>query len=337
MKNISIVVPIYNMEAYLRQCLDSLYVQIDNTMEVILVNDGSTDASPQICMEYVEQYSETILINKENGGLADARNAGMNVATGEYTYFIDSDDWLAPNAIRTLYNYAIEQHCEVVQGGFYYAFENHLEYDNRWKIDENTHPFTLTKHEAMKELVKQQYIKNFAWGKLYKTDLIRQIPFRVGVNLEDAFWQHRVIDKAERYGVVSQPLYYYRQRPDSISASLSFGHLNLMQGHEERLLFFQEHYPDLVLPMAASLWRQSLGFHEMAQHTPNNEVREAFEEFWQKINRDYYHHFDKALRHSVTYQLVKRIPSSAFVCLSVRRVYDHFFAQRLKIIPVDNG
>lgn len=336
MKKISIVVPIYNMEAYLRQCLDSIYSQIDDTMEVILVNDGSMDASPQICEEYIKQYPDTIFVNKANGGLADARNAGMDVATGRYIYFIDSDDWLASNAIRTLYDFAESEHCEMVQGGFYYAFDDHLEFDDR-KIKIDAKPFVLNKMEAMSELVQHKFVKNFAWGKLLLTDLAKQVPFKVGVNLEDAFWAHLVIDKVARYGVVPQPLYYYRQRPNSISAYINLGHLNLLQGHEKRLIFFQKSYPDLVLPMAASLWRQSLHFHEMARHTPNKDVGEAFEEFWQQINRDYCHLFDKALRHSVAYQLVKRIPSLANVCLSVRRIYDHFFAQRLKIIPVDNG
>lgn len=332
---VSIIVPIYNMEAYLQQCLDSLYAQVDDTMEVILVNDGSTDFSPQIAKEYLSRYPATIYINKVNGGLADARNAGVEKATGKYVYFIDSDDWLAPDAIRTLYDFAEKNDCEVVQGGFYYAFADHLEYDDRW-IKPDSEPFVLNRMEAMTELVKQQYVKNFAWGKLLLTDLARQLSFKVGVNLEDAFWKHLVIDRTERYGVVPRPLYYYRQRSDSISASLSFGHLNLMQGHEERLLFLQKHYPELVLPMAASFWRQALQFHEMALHTPNIDVREAFEAFWQHINLDYRHLYDQTLRHNITYQLVKHIPSSAHLCLFIRRVYDHFFARRLMTIPVNS-
>lgn len=328
MKSVSIVVPIYNMEAYLRKCLDSLYAQVDNTMEVILVNDGSTDASPRICAEYIKQYPDTIYINKENGGLADARNAGMEVATGRYIYFIDSDDWLAPNAIRTLYDFAESEHCEIVQGGFYYAFDDHLEYDDRY-IDVGAKPFVLNKMEAMRELVKHQYVKNFAWGKLLLTDVAKQVPFKVGVNLEDAFWAHLVIDKVRRYGVVPQPLYYYRQRPNSISASLNYGHLNLLQGHEQRLIFFQKYYPDLVLPMAASFWRQSLQFHEIAQHISQTELHDAFEDFWQHINNNYRSIFERALRNNMTYQLTKRIPSFAPLCLFTRRIYDHFFAKRL--------
>ena len=123
MKSISIIIPIYNVQDYLKKCLDSLYLQTRPDYEIILVNDGSTDNSLSICKEYKEKYPDTILIDKHNGGLSDARNTGVAVATGRYIYFLDSDDWLAPNAIRPLYDMAINKNCEVVQGGFLYAYE----------------------------------------------------------------------------------------------------------------------------------------------------------------------------------------------------------------------
>jgi len=116
MKTVSVIVPIYNVEVCLRKCLDSLYAQVDDTIEVILVNDGSTDSSPEICQEYISRYPSTIYVDKENGGLSDARNAGTKVASGKYVYYLDSDDWLASDTIRTLYAFAEANNCEVVQG-----------------------------------------------------------------------------------------------------------------------------------------------------------------------------------------------------------------------------
>lgn len=331
MKSISVVIPIYNMEAYLRKCLDSLYAQVDNTMEVILVNDGSTDTSPQICAEYIKRYPDTKYINKKNGGLSDARNEGIKVATGRYIYFLDSDDWLAPNAIRTLYDFAESAHCEMVQGGFYYAFDDHLEYDDR-KISIDAKPFVLNKMEAMTELVKHQYVKNFAWGKLYKTDIVRNHPFKKGVYYEDAYWQHLIIDETSKYGVISTPLYYYRQRSGGISGNFSLRNMDLLLGYEQRLLFFQQHYPSLVKPFAVSSWRQSLQFHQMSKYTQDANLCKEFNTFWERINCEYRSLFNQALRYNVTYQMVKRLPNSASVCLFTWRVYDHFFAKRLKRI-----
>ena len=123
MAALSIIIPVYNVQDYLSHCLDSLYAQVDDTVEVILVNDGSTDDSLNICRRYADSYSNTVIIDKENGGLSDARNVGTKVATGDYIYYLDGDDWLAPNAIKTLLDYAIENDCEIVQGGFYYAYD----------------------------------------------------------------------------------------------------------------------------------------------------------------------------------------------------------------------
>ena len=243
--NISIIVPIYNVENYLIQCLDSLYSQVTPSMEVILVNDGSTDHSLKICNNYKNKYPNTIIVNKENGGLSDARNAGTAIATGKYIYYLDSDDWLAPNALKQLYDFAEEHLCETVQGNFYYAYSDHLLLDNRY-VKETEIPFTLSRKEAMKELIKNEYIKNFAWGKLYLTSIAKKYPFQKGVYFEDAFWQHHIINEVERYGVLPTPLYYYRQRENSISGNFSIRNLDLLKGYEERLKFIQKEYPLII-------------------------------------------------------------------------------------------
>ena len=105
---VSVVVPVYNVQEYLSQCLDSLYSQSYVDLEVILVNDGSTDNSLKICQEYAKLYTNTNLIIKENSGLSDTRNVGTIAAKGNYIYYLDSDDWLAPNAIKSLCDFAIE-------------------------------------------------------------------------------------------------------------------------------------------------------------------------------------------------------------------------------------
>ena len=331
---ISIILPIYNVQSYLRQCLDSLFGQYDaSLMEVILVNDGSTDGSLDICEEYQQRYPEVIIVNKENGGLSDARNSGLAVATGEYCYFLDSDDWLAPNAIKNLYISAVENHCEIVQGGFYYAYDTYLLYDNRW-IDEKTKPFVLSKVVAMKELLKQQYVKNFAWGELYKTEIVKKHLFKKGADFEDSFWQHLIIHEVNRYGVVPTPLYYYRQRRSGISGGFSLKNLDLLKGNEERFAFIQQEYLGLTNLMAASFWQLSFQFQEIAKKHPDEHVRDAFTQFWNRINSQYKVLFDKALGNDTLYRLSHQSKFLTKAYLFSLRVKDRFFGKSLKRIEL---
>ena len=331
---ISIILPIYNVQSYLRQCLDSLFGQYDaSLMDVILVNDGSTDGSLDICEEYKLKYPEIIIVNKENGGLSDARNAGLAVATGEYCYFLDSDDWLALNAIKKLYDFAEEHNCEVVQGGFYYAYDTYLLYDNRW-IDEKTEPFVLAKVEAMKELLKQQYVKNFAWGKLYKTEIVKKHLFKKGAYFEDSFWQHLIIHEVNQYGVIPTPLYYYRQRSSGISGGFSLKNLDLLKGNEERLAFIRQEYPGLIDLMAASFWKLSFQFQEIAKAHHDVHVRDAFTQFWNRINSQYKVLFDEALGNDTLYRLSRQSKFLTKAYLFSKRVQEHFFGKSLKRIEL---
>lgn len=295
-KQISVVIPVYNVEQYLRQCLDSLGVLGREDVEVILVNDGSTDGSRAICAQYQERYSNVILIDKQNGGLSDARNKGTEAATGEYICYVDSDDWLEPDAINTLYEYAIANDCEIVQGSFYYAFNDYLEHNDRYfKADDA--PFVMTREEAMKQLLKNLYVKNFAWGRIYKTSIAKAHPFPFGKYFEDSYWQHLMIHDCKRYGVICKPLYYYRQRPNSISNNLGKRYFDLNQGLESRLLFVHENYPELTELAANRLWMSSF---RMSNRGP--EMKELFED----INQRYASWFGSDLKRTMLYKLASR-------------------------------
>ena len=279
---ISVVVPVYNVQSYLPQCLDSLYAQADETMEIILVNDGSTDESLIVCRKYADTHSNTIIIDQENGGLSDARNVGTKAVSGDYVYYLDSDDWLAPNAIKSLYDYAIENDCEIVQGGFYYAYDDHLLYDNKYKI-----PFVWDRHEAMLELIKNDYVKNFAWGKLYRADIVKKHQFPKGKYYEDSYWQHLIVHECKRYGVVPTPLYYYRQRNSGISGEFSLKNLDLLRGYEERLAFVQEKYPEYTRHIVSILWNTCYNMVELAKQKNDNGLVFVFQNYLEEINKEY--------------------------------------------------
>ena len=329
---ISVIVPVYNVQQYLRQSLDSLYrLNYNSRIEVILVNDGSTDNSLEICEEYSNNYPGTILIDKTNGGLSNARNAGIKCASGDYCYFLDSDDWLGPDAIRLLYDYAIANSCDIVQGGFYYAYDAYLLFDNRW-YETGSSPFVLTREEAMIELLKQHYIKNFAWNKLYKTEIVKRHPFREGVFFEDSFWQHLIINESTRYGVVPMPLYYYRQRKTGISGCFSLKQLDLLKGMEERLSFIQNAYCDMTNVCASEFWKQSFDLYHEASKSKDEHIVSMFTHFWDEINIKYCNLFDEAMKHNVLYRINKHSRLLTELYLMLYKAYNRLFSKDLKIV-----
>lgn len=328
MKTISIIIPIYNVQDYLPRCLDTVFAQESKNLEVILVNDGSTDQSVEICKDYQKRHPDVIIVNKKNGGLSDARNVGTSYATGEYIYYLDSDDWLAPAALETLYDFAKANSCEVVQGGFYYAYEKQLLLDERY-VKADATPFVLSREGAMRELIQNNYVKNFAWGKLYRTDIARKYPFPKGKFFEDSFWQHRIIHECKRYGVVPTPLYYYRQREGGISGVFSLRNMDLLIGNEERLGFMHKHYPDLELPMAAMLWKLCYQFNMIAQRSSDSEVKSQFANHLKTVEERYQPLLHRALRGNMAYLLSRKAPSLLPFYQLCGRAYSHFFGKSL--------
>ena len=240
---VSVVIPIYNVSDYLTKCLDSIGNDaLHECIEVILVNDGSTDNSLDYCKAFASKYSNVIIIDKSNGGLSDARNAGLEIATGEYIMFVDSDDWLMPNAIVKLLDKAIDYDLDIIQAGYFYAYPNYMLAHRDFLSKEFN---IIERDEAMAGLVDNIIIKNFAWGKLYKRTVINNIKFMKGVYFEDSFWQHQIINNTRKYGILNEPLYCYTQRPTSISGRFSKRNFDLIRGNLERFDFICTYYPDL--------------------------------------------------------------------------------------------
>lgn len=242
---VSIVVPIYKVEKYLHKCVDSILKQTYPNIEIILVNDGSPDNCGEIADFYQEEDDRIKVFHKENGGLSDARNYGMAHVTGEYTMFVDSDDWVDQTMIEKMIYHSITDRADVVQSAFYYAHDDHLLVDNRHH-QTNDPPVRLDNKALMYELITNEKVKNFAWGKLYKTKLIRDIPFKKGVLFEDVFWAHQVMHKVDTFIFLHQPLYYYYQRDDSIVATYTPRNLDMIEGLKERHRFVEAFYEDLT-------------------------------------------------------------------------------------------
>lgn len=245
LSKVSIVVPIYNVEKYLKRCIESILNQTYTNLEIILVDDGSPDNCGKISDQYMEMDSRIKALHKTNGGLSDARNYGMQYVTGEYTIFVDSDDWLDRNMIKEMVNNSHKFNTDVVQTAFYYAYDDYLLFDNRYYSKDDS-PVVLDNSSLMYELVKNEKVKNFAWGKLYKTNIIRNIPFENGVLFEDVFWAHQVMHHVNTFVILNQPLFYYYQRSDSISGSYTSRNLDIIKGLKERHSFLEKYYGDLI-------------------------------------------------------------------------------------------
>lgn len=207
---VSIIMPAYNVEKYLRQCLDSLFSQTLKDIEIIAVNDGSTDNSLQILEEYKSKYPEMMRIySTENRGVSHARNYGIGKAVGEYILFVDSDDYIEEEMCEKLYKKAIKDKNDIVICGRYNFYENHQTGQVKQEIiipEMINRNFNL--YEDKYELA---HILPFPWDKLFKRELIEDIEFPLNIRFEDIVFSYEAVVKAKNIGVIYEPLYNYRK------------------------------------------------------------------------------------------------------------------------------
>lgn len=208
---VSIIVPIYNVEQYLAKCIESLIHQTYKNIEILLVNDGSKDKSEDIMKEFAQKDERIVCLNKVNGGLSDARNYGMRFATGQYCLFIDSDDWLALDAVECCVQRAKETNAEVI------CFDMIYVYSDR-EVFASGGDFDVLSYRQNPEVV---LINNSACNKMFKTELFQDIEFPKGMWYEDLATIPIVLSRAESVAKVNKGLYYYLQRESSIAHTIN--------------------------------------------------------------------------------------------------------------------
>ena len=207
---VSIIVPCYNVENYLEDCINSLLRQTFKNIEIICVNDGSADNTLKILENFRNKDNSIKIINKENGGLSSARNAGVQKAEGDFITFIDSDDWVDDNYIEKLYNAAINNDCDIAISGMIRKRPKHQKY--RLHFDEEKI------YDNLQDIVDVCRIPAccYACGKLFKKSLIENSPFKSGVYFEDVLWIPNILKAANRLVTVPDTYYYYRVNNNSI-------------------------------------------------------------------------------------------------------------------------
>ena len=208
---ISVIVPIYNVEPYLAKCIDSILNQTYKDFELLLVDDGSPDNCPAICDEYAKKDSRITVIHKQNGGLSDARNAALEIAKGEFVTFVDSDDFIAPNALQLLMEAAVENNSDVVISTKFECFTDKIV----CKCSEIEESIVVDSENAL-ELIFCNNTRWEAWGTLYKRDLFKKERFPVGKLYEDIATIPKIILNAENICFIDASIYYYFVRTGSI-------------------------------------------------------------------------------------------------------------------------
>ena len=264
---ISVIVPIYKVEKYLGQCIESIVKQTYRNLEIILVDDGSPDNCPLKCDEWAQHDHRIKVIHKENGGLSDARNRGLRESSGNYISFVDSDDWISQDFFEILYYSIRKNHAQIAASRIVKVYENHQESD---QFVYNQKVFSS--EEALETLIQGRGFYAVSWNKIYKRELFNGIEFPLGKIHEDEFVTYRLIGKTTRLVLCQEAVYFYRQRKNSIMQEWSVGHLDALEAFAQRNNYLKQYFPNLYLQDKVILLMACVGFFRKCVDIPNSDM-----------------------------------------------------------------
>lgn len=252
---ISIIIPIYKVEKYIDRCVKSVIDQTYKNLEIILIDDGSPDNCPVICDEWAQRDCRIKVIHKKNGGLSDARNAGIKIASGELIGFVDGDDWISEDMYQLLYENMNRNGSDISACGVKIVWNNETNY----KLLTPPGECVLSRREGMEAIIRESKLKQPVWYKLYKIDVVRGVLFPINKYHEDVFWSYQVIGKADKISVFDTPCYYYFQRENSImGTSYSLKRLDSLEAKLQRQKYIEKNFPELEELATVDLWFSSL-------------------------------------------------------------------------------
>lgn len=269
---ISVIVPVYKVVPYLRQCVESIINQTYNDLEILLIDDGSPDECGEICDEYKEKDKRVKVFHTDNRGLSAARNIGLQNAKGEYIGLIDSDDWIELDMY------------EVLMRGLEEADISVCGYDSSsLKVDFDGTIYRGT--DVMKALLDEK-VNNNMWNKLYRRELFDGVHFPEGRNYEDVAVLHKIVDRAKAVATIQGVKYHYRVRPESITKTYTVKNLmDYVDAHLDRYYFFKEEVTDLfdekqelllgfTVNGISKVWRWWYGCNAEDKRKYNNRIKE---------------------------------------------------------------
>ena len=285
-KTISIIVPVYNVEPYLQQCISSILNQTYQNLEIILVDDGSTDRCPEICDGYAVLDKRIKVIHKKNGGLSDARNAGLAVASGEYIGFVDSDDWISSTMYEELIHAAEGFEAEIACCDF-------VRIENQTILE--TRKFGIKRRITGRDMIREIFCKNsdnvVVWNKLYVSDLFKFVRFPYGEIHEDNAILCKTIGKAGIVAYTGTVGYYYRFRSNSIMNAMSVeAHFFPLIKHlQETEDFVRRFFFDLCDDYYCYDVRTTMYLLSMFLDCGINETNEEFKTLKKRLSKNLYY------------------------------------------------
>lgn len=317
MKNpkISIIVPVYKVEKYLHKCIDSILAQTLIDFELILINDGSPDRCGEICEEYEKSDPRVRVIHKKNGGISSARNAGLDIATGDYIGFVDSDDWIEPDMYEILYNECVKNECEII------SCSSIIHYHNKTVVN-GGHPLIIHNvKEAMEIMLKGALYDEVVWTKLFKRSVLKELRFSVGIIYEDTDFTYKAIHRSKRTACIGVPKYHYIKRENS-TMDLAVKNVNIDRVfiYDEMYKFMNKHYQELRELVALKLANSAMSVLNIISLHPN----------YLNYKQDYYKVVE-VLNHyySIVIKL-KEYPLTVKSLLTVAKIHPLFYMKLIK-------
>lgn len=284
---LSVIVPVYNVEAYVGRCIDSILNQTYRNLEVILVDDGAKDSSGAICDSYGEKDSRVRVIHKENGGLSSARNAGLDVCRGEYITFVDSDDWIEPDAYENMLKTAWDLEVKLVCGG-------------RYDVNSKTGKKTVglcplrTERISSEEMVARIFTWNqcdsSACDKLFHRSLLEKWRFPIGKVTEDVPVMYRIVLGTDWVAMYSHPVYNYFHRHGSITmTSVSDKTFHFLEHTEPIWPYIRQHHP-AIADQARYLRVRALAYSAISIDVAGKETKQRYAELYRKCCKELREH-----------------------------------------------
>lgn len=300
---ISVIVPIYNMKQYLQRAVDTLLNQTYTNYEIILVNDGSTDGSEELCKEIISEHPEVRYIYKENGGLSSARNCGIENAKGDYIIFPDPDDWVTDDYLETLVNLNVKYNSDLEICGYFISDE---------KGDVNAHPdksIDITnKSIALFNVVSPSWFCGFAWNKLYHLDIIRQNNLRFDTELgmaQDLHFAFRYISNCKTVSFDPKPCYFYYQHiggVTNVKSPLTTRKISGLKTYEKLVELSEKDYPEVANMLKSTLANMSMHFTYIYIYTKMSD-KEIYLKL-RKITKENMKYFIRNKEYSISHKIL---------------------------------